>query len=332
MSHFGLDIGSHSIKLVQLAREGKNIKLVAAGVVQAPPRGLASESEQDLLKISETIKKLIADAKVTTKNVVFALSESLVYTRLVSFPPLSNEEISSAIQWQAEGYIPIPKKEAELDYEIVSRSEKGVEVLLVASPKTAVNKYLKVITAAGLTPVAVETELLALTRALAPTGKTALIIDFGASSADIAVASNRQLMFTRSAPLAGEALTRAVAQGIGIEATQAEEYKRTYGLTASLEGKVKQVLSPLVAQMVDELAKARAFWQQDHSQLPIDMVVLSGGTSGLPDIVPAIAEGLGVEVSIGNPFAQVILDVKTGQALAPFAPLYAISVGLALRD
>lgn len=332
MLTFGLDIGSHSIKIVQLAREGKTFRLVAAGVATSPPKGMASEAETDLMRVSEVIKKLVQDTKVTTRQVVFALPESFVYTRLVSFPPLTDTEISSAVEWQAEGYIPIPKRDAVLDYELVKRTEGGVEVLLVATPKKIVNKYLKVITAAGLTPAAIETELIALSRSIAPAGKIALVVDFGATSTDVAVTVSGQLMFSRSIPTAGEALTRAVEGGIGVSKTQAEEYKRTYGLSSSLEGKVKQALSPVVSSIVDELKKARGFWQEEHPDSPPEIVVLTGGTAGLPEIGPSIAAALGFEVTIGNPFNQIVLEPKIAKSIAPYAPLYAIAVGLAMRE
>lgn len=329
---FGLDIGTHSVKVVELAREGKNLRLVASGIAASPPGAIQSNSEKDLAKVSETIKKLVSDVKVSKKQVVFALPEQSVYTRLVAFPPLSEEEVNSAIEWQAEGYIPIPKKDAVLDWEIVAKNDRNVQVLLVATPKALVDKYMKIVEDAGLNPVAVETELVALTRSIAPVGRTALIIDFGATSTDLAVAVNRQLMFARSIPTAGTALTRAVAQGIGVEVAQAEEYKKTYGLTRALEGKVKGALSGVVAPLLDEIKKALGFWQSEHPDLPVQIGFLTGGTAGLPEIIPGVAGALQIEISMGNPFAYVAVEDRLAKSIAPHSPLYAIAAGLAMRD
>lgn len=329
---FGLDIGTHSAKVVELAREGKKLRLVASGVVASPPGAIESNSERDLAKVSEVVKKLVSDTKISKKQVVFALPEQLVYTRVIAFPPLSEEEVNSAIEWQVEGYIPIPKKDAVLDWEIIARNDKNVQVLLVATPKTLVGKYMKVVEDAGLTPLAVETELIALTRAIAPVDRTALIIDFGATSTDLAVAVNRQLMFARSIPTAGTALTRAVATGIGVDTAQAEEYKKTYGLTKALEGKVKGALSGVVTSLLDELKKALGFWQQEHPDLPVQVGFLTGGTAGLPEIIPSVTGALGIEISVGNPFAYVAVDPKLAKSIAPYSPLYAIAAGLAMRE
>ena len=332
MSSFGLDIGSHSIKVVELARDGKNFKLVASGIAATPQGGLLTESEKTLLEVSMTIKKLVSDTKVSTKNVVFSLPEQNIYTRVISFPPLADEEISSAIEWQAEGYIPIPKKDAVLDWEVVARSEKGIEVLLIAAPRTLVDKYMKVVQNSGLVPVAAETELVALSRAVAPISGNALVVDFGATSTDLAITVNKQLMFVRSIPTAGAAMTRAVATSIGVESSQAEEYKKTYGLSLALEGKVKQALNIVVASLIDEIKKAIGFWKQEHPDYSVQVGVLTGGTAGLPELIPSITESLGIEMSIGNPFSSVNLDQSTSKSLSGYSPLYAIAVGLAMRD
>lgn len=333
MASIGLDIGSHSIKAVALNREGKVWRLIAAGVAATPSPGISAESEKALVAVSEAIKKLFSDAKINDKKVSLALPEPIVYTRLIPFPPLSDTEVSSAMEWQIESYIPIPKRDAFYDHQIVSRSEKEVEVLLVAAPKGTVEKYMRVVEQANLEPVSIETELIALSRSIAPPNKRAIVVDLGASSTDAAVVINGQLVFSRSFPTAGEALTRAVAQAIGVQTHQAEEYKRTYGLESSqLEGKVKQAIDPVLSVVVDELKKAAGFWENDHPNQPIEAVILSGGTAGLPELIPILTNFLGTEVIIGDPFARVVRDEKVAKALASYAPLYAIAVGLAMKD
>lgn len=336
MPAFGLDIGSHSIKAVELVREGENFRLVAAGITASPPKGMAPENEAELLQVSEAIKRLVTDTKISVRNVVVALPESQVFARPVKFPPLTDAEIASAIQWEAEQYIPIPASDAVIDYQIIGRKQDTTgetSVLLVAAPKALVEKYMKVVKNAGLNPVAVETELIALSRSIAPPDKTALIIDFGARSTDIAVCVNRQLVFSRSFPTAGEAITRAVAQGLAVEAGQAEEYKRAYGLAAGrLEGKVRVAIDPIFKVIEDELKKAIQYWISEQQGSQINVVVLSGGTAGLPEVSTSLAQALGMEVTIGDPFAQIVKDAELAKSLAGYSPLYAIAVGLAQRE
>lgn len=340
MPAFGLDIGSHSIKAVQLDKTGDKLSLTAAGVTSSPTPGVTSDAERDLVGVGEAVKKLVADTKITSRQVNLSLPEAKVFTRLVSLPPLSDEEVAAAISWQAEPYIPIPVKEASLDYQIVGRVEgQGpnnpgrVDVLLIAAPKTLIEKYIKITNFAGLTVVSVETELLALARSIAPLTGTALVLDLGATSSDIGIVKGKQLLFGRSVATAGDALSRAVSTGLSVEASQAEEYKKTYGLDAKqAEGRIRQALEPAFKGIVDELKKAGQYYKSElKAQDEIASVVLSGGTAGMPEIVPYLTESLGLEVSVGNPFSGLAGTERLTSNFAAYSPLYAVSVGLAMN-
>ena len=334
----GLDIGSRTIKIVELAKEGNVWRLRASGVIGF--QGVAPEKATDaseLTALATVIKKLHKEAGVSSKEVAIALPESQVFTRTVKFPPLTDQEIASAVKWEAEQYIPIPIAEAIVQHQVIERRDTTappeVVVLLVAAPKSLVEPYTRVVQLAGLSVVGVETELLALSRSLAPQVQTVLLVDFGARSTDIAIVKNGQLSFTRTIPTAGEAFTRAVAQSLGVELSQAEEYKRAYGLSGSqLEGKIKGALDPVFRIVVEEMKKAIHFYQSEEKGEAPKSLILSGGTAGLPEALSLLTKMMGIEVLIGNPFAKISVDPEAAKSLASFAPLYAIAVGLAMRE
>jgi type IV pilus assembly protein PilM len=334
----GLDIGTKTIKLVELEKEGGSFSLSASGIV-----GFSGNSvekiidDKEMSTFAQVIKKLHAETGAGSHDINVAIPEQGAFTRTVTFPLLTDAEIASAVKWELEQYIPIPASEAISQHIILERNEKSsppsVLVLLVAAPRVLVEKYTKLVQMAGLNPVAVETELIALARALAPPDKVVLLVDLGANSTDIAIARNGLLCFSRSIPLAGEAFTRAVSQGLGVNTTQAEEYKKTYGLTSSqLEGKVQGALNPVLRLVVDEIKKAVSFYQSEQKGDPPTAIQVSGGTSGMPQIITTLTELLGIEVSIANPFTKVKIDTETATKLAPYAPLYSIAVGLAMRE
>lgn len=332
----GLDIGSKTIKIVQISEEGNKPVLKGSGIIGFNANINANLNDKDLVPLADAINKLHKEAKISSKDVVIAIPEQQVFTRVIKFPPLTDQEISSAVKWEAEQYIPIPAKEAIIQHQIIERNETSnppeVSVLLVAAPRNLVEKYVKVVQMAKLNPAAVETELLALNRALAPANQTTMLLDFGARSADIAISKNGQLSFSRSIPTAGDALTRAVAQNLGVEVSQAEQYKKAYGLsTSQLEGKIKTALYPVFRLIADEMKKAIQFYQSEEKGQPPSAAMLSGGTAGMPDIVPFLSKYLGIEVVVANPFAKVAVDPNVMKSLAGYAPLYAIAVGLALR-
>lgn len=333
----GVDIGSKTIKIVELAKEKGGFRLRASGIVgytgNTPDK---LKLDKELTPLAQSIRKLHKEAKISSKEVVIALPESQVYTRTIKFPLLTDVEVASAVRWEAEQYIPIPLNEAVVQHQILERREDAtppeVLVLLVATPRSLVEVYQRLTQLAGLTLVAVETELMALVRSLAPVDSTSLIIDFGARSTNIAIANKGELSFSRSISTAGEAFTRAVAQSLGIEQQQAEEYKRTYGLSQTkLEGKVKRALDAVFRMVIDEIRKAVQFYQGEEKGEVPQSLILSGGTAGMPDIVSSLSKELGMEVVIGNPFSKVSVDPEAAKSLSGYAPLYSIAVGLAMR-
>lgn len=334
---FGLDIGTSLIKAVQLEKDGSKFTLVAAGIAQAPPKGIDSEVENDLVGVAEVIKKLVSDTKITTKDVCISLPESKVFTRIVKFPLLTDEEVASAISWQAEPNIPIPVADSSLDYQIVQRRQPqgtdpgGVDVLLVAAPKTLIQKYSKVLNMAGLNVISAETELLALARSLAPEKQTALIVDMGGTSTDLAIVQSGQLVISRSVATGGEVLTRALSTGLSVSTSQAEEYKKAYGLSSTqLEGKVRAALEPAFRIIVDEMKKTVQYYKTEFSGSgEVSVAILSGGTSTMPDVTVILAKSLGIEVVNGDPWTHVIKDERTTRSIAPFASLYSVAIGLA---
>lgn len=333
----GIDIGSKTIKIVELDKEGSKWKLRASGIIGyngETPEDI--KDEKDLATISAIIKKLHKEAKISSKNVNVSLPETQVFTRTIKFPLLTDAEIASAVKWEAEQYIPIPISDAVVQHQIIEKREDTtppqVLVLLVAATRSLIEKYVKIIHMAGLMPVSLETELMALVRALAPPDQTNLIVDFGAQSTDIAIVKNGQLAFSRSIPTAGEAFTRAVAQILGVEKQQAEQYKKTYGLMGGqLEGKIKGALDPVFRMVADEIRKAMHFYQTEEKGSKPQSLILAGGTAGMPEVVNVLTRILGLEVIVGNPFARIAVDPKVSKTVAMYAPLYSVAVGLAMR-
>jgi len=331
----GIDIGSKTIKIVELEKEGKTFKLLSSGALGY--QGVVpsqAKDDKELTPLADVIRKLHKEAHIRGRNVAISLPEPLVFTRTIKFPLLTDQEIESAVKWEAEQYIPIPLSEAIVEHQIVERSEGsqgGVTVLLVASPKVLVEKYIKLISGAGLTTVGVETEALALCRALAPETGTVLILDFGAQSSNIAIVKDAMVRFSRSIPTAGEAFTRALSQSLGIEHEQAEAYKKTYGLSSDLEGKVKKSLAPVFNLVAEEIKKAIHFYQTEEKGEAPKSVIVSGGTSSMPEAISTLTNLLGIEVVVGNPFAKVLVDVQASKSLANYSSLYSVAVGLALR-
>lgn len=338
MDFFGLDIGTSAIKMVQLRRKADKYQLVVLGSAPSTVKGLLSEADADLLALAEAVKKLHRETKIRTKNVVSALPQDKVFTRIITVPKLSEEELSSALKWEAEQFVPIPLEEATLTHQIVGQTKQDgkekTRVLLVAAPSRLINKLIKVLKTAGLNLVSLETEIFSLARSLVvPNSGAAMLVDLGAAATDLAVVENGQLVFVHSIGTGGEALTRATATGLGLESAQAEAYKKAYGVDPEkLEGKLVQVIGPLVEKIAGEMSKAIQFYYSNEGKKKISRVILTGGTAGLPEVANLLAKKLNLEIQLGDPFSRVVKDELQAKIPADRAFLYAIAVGLAMKE
>lgn len=337
-NHLGLDIGSKIIKLVQLVPESNStFKLVAIGSAPTPYGGNNLETENVQI---EAIKKLVKESRATVRQAVISLPESQVYTRVIEMPALLDEELPQAIKWQAEQYIPIPLSEAVLKYQVLSRqgeeeAEKKMKVLLIAAPNSVLNSYLSLLSRAGLEVIAIETEILAVVRALIgtdPFSPDTLLVHLGNEAVTIAVLKRGELTLTQSISSGGAALTRAIASSLGLEESQAEEYKCAYGLDDSrVEGKVAMAIRPIVEMIFGEIKRSLAFYESHDPQKTIKRVVLSGGAAFLPGLVSYFTANLDVEVQTGDPFLTVNLTDKQRAEIGENRAIYSTAVGLAMK-
>ena len=344
-THFGLDIGTHSIKIVEIESGPKPV-LLATGYTLTPPKALVSESPQDFEALANAIKQLIIDAKIETNRVVASLPESQIFTRVIEFPQVSDKDLASSIRFEAEQYIPVPLSEVRLDYQVITRSESKMEVLIVAAPTLLVNKFMQVFELAHLEPVALETEILATSRTVNNAGysDTTLVISLGYKTTDICIVDQGVVIFTRSIATGGAVLARAVAQDLGFELDQAEQYKRTYGLDENqMEGKVVAAIKPVFDIVVDEIRRAIAYFTNKKPDKAIKKVIVAGGTAKLPGLTQYLSNNLGISVELINPWLNIqvnhdIHSVNSGgfnniqTYLQAEAPTYTVAVGLALRS
>lgn len=335
----GLDIGNSSTKAVILSHRGKTPRLVSFGSIATPQPGINSDADIDLEAVAKSVKNLMDAVKAPSPDVVVALPESKVFTRVITdLPYLSDDELLSAIKYSAEEFVPLPSDQVNLNWQVLSRSknDNNTSVFVVASPKNTIKKYVRVLELAKANPVALETELIAAARALMGENQfapTTMIIQLGATSTDFAVVSKSLILLTRSIATGGMALTRAISQYLNFEMAQAEEYKKVYGLLEDqLGGKIFQILKPIVDVIVSESHRVIQAFQTKNPQNPIKRVVLAGGGSKLPGLVVYFANNLGLEIQEADPWFLVDKDPSLQSKLAADAPAYTVAVGLAMRN
>lgn len=340
-SSFGLDIGLTLIKAVWLSKTKVGFGVDASITAPAPAKGMMSESPLDEEEVARTIEKLITDAKITSKNVSIALPENQVYTKVIEMPNLSDKELSSAIYWEAEQHIPVPLQSVTLAWSVLKKPEKGVssekmQVLMVGAPTLLVSKYQKILRMAGLNVKFMETEILSIVRALVPNKDVppTIIINIGAVSTCIALIRDGIMIFTYSIPTGGMAINRAIVSDFGLTPDQAEQYKRTYGVSSeALGGKIGKASEPILNSIMAEVKKALAFYSDKYKDdKPIRQIILTGGTAKLPGIALFFTSSTNIETVIANPWKNIVSQDQLPKSILDNGPDYTVAVGLAMRE
>lgn len=335
----GVDIGLTKIKAVSLSRQNNSIVLDSFSVMPTPPKGMLSEASSDEEELAIAIKKTTDDLKVKNKNVNIALSDNQVYTKVIEMPVLSDKELSLAIYWEAERHIPVALSTITLAWSVLKRpasssNNEKMQVLLVGAPTDLVNKYQKILHMANLTLNSIETETLAIVRALVTANLPPMIIvSIGAINTSLAIIKDGILVLTYSIQTGGNAITRAIEADFGLTPSQSEEYKKTYGFSRKGAGqKVGNSTEPILVSILLEIKKALAFYSQKYKdESIIQQILLSGGTAHLPGIDLFFAENLGIETVIADPW-RILGDKPLPPEILNSSSDFTIALGLAMRD
>ena len=332
---FGLDIGSTAVRLAQLRRGGAHPALVAYGALPVPQNLVFSDSKLDQDKISELVKQLVHENRVSAKNVVVGLPANKVFATVITTPKLDNTQLGKAIRYQAEQYIPMALDQVKLDWTVIDQSKDGktLEVLLIAAPNSVIDKYVQILEKAGLEPLAMEANATAVSRALVPPSELAVaLMDFGSLDTDVSIVLNNAPRLIRSVSVGGLTLVRSVAQNLGLDEVQATQFTYKFGLTQSkLEGQVFKAIKPTLDSLVSEIEKSVKYFTGRYPDVKVEKLVVTGATSSLPELGPFLANSTGLPVEFGNAWINVSYPSGLQEKLMSLSSEYAAAVGLAGR-
>lgn len=334
----GIDLGIGSIKVVTITVVNNSFSLGAIGEARTPRvdwiKGEDKKKATD--EVTKSLKVLLSELKIKTKVVATCLPEDQVVSRLIRLPPLKEGEIMDALRYEAETFVPYPLDQVSIDYEVAEQDESGrLAVYAIAARNDLIQTYVKIFKNLGLELLALESPAVALKRVINHSlvfSGGMIVVDMGEKYSNILGLNKGTMYFTRSFPIGGESLTRAISVNLGLDMASAEEYKKAYGMRETeLEGKIKTAIEPVFVGMGEEIRKAMALFAEEQGK-PIELLILSGGGSNLPGLAEELTKLLGVEVQIIQPF----LKIDTTKVVLPFdlkseACRFSVAVGLALR-
>lgn len=337
----GIDIGTSSIKVVELSKFGNRYKLEnygefkAVGLYEKPFRTFEKNnlvlSSQDIAK---SISAILKEADIKTKKVSFSIPDFSSFFTWFDLPPMTKNEISQAVRYEARQHIPIPLSEVTLDWQIVegkvsSKSHSKLKILLVVVPNEVINQYQKIANFCHLQLQSLEAEVFGFSESLVKNEKGVIVlIDIGARSTTCSIVDNGVLKRSYSFDISGNQLTENVSHALGISYKEAEKIKKNQGISEG--SSLREILLPLIDLILIEIRKTSSSFYQVESK-KIEKVILGGGTALLPGIKEYFFSQLKKEIVIANPFFDLFYPPILEKELKKMGPSYAIAVGMALK-
>lgn len=345
----GVDIGTASIKLVELGKNGNRFVLENYGLFEL--KGAKSGSNksgefdgQNILKLPDDeivwgIKEVIKRADIKSRNVVASIPSFSTFSTVIEMPYVSEQDLSKVMPFEAKKHIPIPLEEVVLDWSIVGSSSQpqktaplvNVEIFLAAVPRSETERYKNIVTKAGLNLIALELENSALIRALlgndlSPTA----IINIGGRSTSILIVDKGYERVGHNYEIGGFEITKSIARSLNISLERAEELKKRLGLKQSDENIINEAMISLIDMMVFETKKTITNYEATKNS-KISRILLVGGLTNMPGFVEYFKEKIGRDIFVGNALSRIMYPETLNPIIKDVASIFAISIGLSMR-
>lgn len=314
----GLDISDYSLKLFQLNRFGRKIKIQAFSRIELPKGLIEGGVIKNQPEIITYIKKLIANpiyGRVSPSEIVACLPETKTFIKLIEVEKSPNN-FEATLRAELEKQIPFGLDEIYYDWQPISETNSCKRILVGAGTKEIVNQYTELINKTGIPLAALEVESVPICRSLLieenPKFKTPAknnygIIDIGAQRTSMTVYSDKTLLFTMSIPLCGDKITEQISKTLKIDVKLAEKAKIICGLDDhKAEGIISDILSETINNLINKIKEVIRYYD-DHfpGRGPLNKVLLCGGGASIENISHILSRSLSLEVITGNPLINL---------------------------
>lgn len=309
---FGLDIGFRTIKVMQLDKAGPGYTVSGYGITEFDPSAVENGVIVDFEKIASKIHELFTSGltgEISTRRVAVSLPASRSYSRIMSLPILPDKDIAEAVRLEAEQYIPVSVDDLYIDFTVINKGTKNMEILAVAVPKRIVDSYLSLCKILNLEVVVLETTTGATNRMFhylddhrIPT----VLIDFGSVATDVSV-YDRFLAITGTVPSGGDHITAAIERSLHVTPTEALTIKVKYGLNASKkQTEIVQAVEPLLEKTIKEVRRMIRYYEERSDQKRhIEQIVTFGGGANVPGLSAYLIDHLRVPVRACSPWDRI---------------------------
>jgi type IV pilus assembly protein PilM len=336
----GLDIGSSSVKAVELRRAKKGYELVHAGLEPLASDTVVDGAIMDALSVADSISDVLSRHKIKTKSVATSVSGHSVIVKKVPLPAMTNEELEESIQWEAEQHIPFDISDVSLDYQVLNASatSSATDVLLVAVKKDKILNHTNVITQAGKVPTVVDIDAFAVQNAFETnyepaSNTTVALLNIGASIMNILVAKGGTPLFTRDVSVGGNQFTDALQKEMNLSFEEAEQVKKGKLIEGVQTESVSSLMQSVSEVLLLEIQKTFDFFRATTGGEQLQRVYVSGGCAKVEGFVDLLQARLGLPVEMLDPFKNIAIGKGIDlDHLDEISSSMVVAVGLALRS
>jgi len=348
-SVLGIDIGSSSIKVIQLKKKRGRAVLETYGELALGPYGSLEVGRAVSLtpdKIVEAMKDILREAKTTTVACGSALPLSSSLITFITIPSVPDKQVGDVIALEARKYIPVPLNEVFLDWSIIPKEDsyategdaagavekQGSDVLVVAIHNEFINTYQSIMAGSGLKPSFYEIEIFSAIRAVSDQGiTTQMVIDMGARSTKLYIVERGILRASHIINKGSQDITLALSKALSISVTEAENMKRTYGLKGGPEFKELSEIITVNLDYVFYEANATLLNYQKKYAKNVGKVVMTGGGVLLKGFTDLARISFQTDVVYADPFSKLETPAFLADEFAQAGPEFAVAIGAALR-
>ena len=338
----GLDVGSSSIKVVELEGKMNNLNLLSVGYENLPGDTVVDGQIMELNTVAEVIQNICNNHQIKATQVVTGVSGHSVIIKNIVLPPMSHDELEESIDWHAEEHIPYDLADVSLDYHVTEESAEATHVLIAACKRERIDNIKQAIQLSGKQPIIIDVDTFALQNCYevnyqpAPTDVITLL-NIGASTMNINIVQGTRSLFTRDITVGGSQFTDVLQRSLGISFQQAEAVKR--GVNDAANGVEEKAIEPLMGNVMEtvamEIQKTFDFYRAtaEDGGVVVQKILISGGGSKLEGLPQQLSTRLELPVEVLDPFRQIKVDTRKFDPdyLSEIMPEMAVAVGLALR-
>ena len=340
-SMVGVDIGSSSVKAVELQGKGSDLQLLTLGFETLQADSVVDGQIMELNAVSNAISSIFNEHKIKTTKVAAGVNGHSVIVKNIVLPQMTEDELQESFAWHAEEHIPFDISDVNLDYHVMNRSDDAINVLLAACKRDKIANLKQAIQLAGKQPSVVDVDAFALQNCYElnydpQPGHVVALLNIGASTTNINILNGVRSVFTRDATFGGNQYTSLLQKELGLTFDQAEAVKRGMPMP---EGVEQRDISPILDTVSDilalEIQKTMDFYRAtvEEGESTVEKILVSGGGSKLKGLVEFLSRRFEVPVDMFDPFRKIKVDSRgfDPEYMREIVPEMAIAVGLALR-